>query len=72
MANNQDKQQTIEETALEAAASVMRHGQSVTVDGMNVNQAALRDAYYILQQERKLKEARGRSLFRTINVSGIL
>ena len=68
-----DSQKNVEELADQAIEQVLNSGQSVSIDGMAVSKANLRDAVYIRDKERQQAAIRSgaRPLFRGINLSGV-
>lgn len=64
---------SVEELADQAIEQVLGSGQSVSIDGVTVSKASLRDAIYVRNQERQEAARRSgmRPLFRGINMSGV-
>ena len=64
---------TIQEQAQESVESTLASGQSVSVDGMSVSKASLKDAHSIMvhEDDRQARRSGRRPLFRGLNISGV-
>jgi hypothetical protein len=71
MAKRTSKKKTVTEAAEAALTDALTIGQSTSIDGVSVSRTGSRDAYAILEAERKRKAVGNRPLFRGISLGGM-